>query len=314
VSEENPGIVIVGPTASGKTHLALSLALPFQGEIVSCDALQVYRHMDIGTAKIPLAERRGIPHHLLDVADPDKEFSAGEYQRQARSVIREIHHRGHLPFVVGGTGFYLRALIEGLFEGPERSETLRKRMRDIIRRKGAEVLHRALQRVDPLSASRIAPKDSDRVIRAYEVYLISGKSMSWWQKQPRDTFEGFRWLKIGIELPRELLYGRINERVDRMFESGLLEEVQSLLRSYPVTCHAFKAIGYRQAADFIGGRVPLNQAIEETKQESRRYAKRQLTWFRSDPEIVWLDGQLESEKLTSKAAGVIQKFLSRNKK
>jgi tRNA dimethylallyltransferase len=310
VSIENPGIVILGPTASGKTPLAIALALRFQGEIVSCDALQVYRHMDIGTAKIPLAERKGIPHHLLDVQDPGTEFSAGDYQRQARDAIREIQQRGYLPLVVGGTGFYLRSLIEGLFEGPDRSETLRERMRKIIHRKGSGVLHRALQRIDAPSASRIAANDADRIIRAYEVYLVSGKPMSWWQQQPRDAFQGFRWLKIGIELPRDLLYQRINERVDRMFESGLLEEVRSLLETYPPTCHAFKAIGYRQAADYIGTRLPLSQAIEETKQESRRYAKRQLTWFRADPDIVWLDGRLDSEELFAKAAEAVQRFIS----
>lgn len=310
VSKEYPGIVILGPTASGKTQLALALALRFQGEIVSCDALQVYKHMDIGTAKIPPAEREGIPHHMLDVQDPESEFSAGDYQRQARYIIREIQQRGRLPLVVGGTGLYLRALIEGLFEGPDRSEALRARMRKIIHRKGSAILHHALQRIDPLSAARIAANDADRIIRAYEVYLVSGKPMSWWQQQPRDAFQGFRWLKIGIDLPRDQLYQRINERVDRMFEGGLLEEVRALLGTYPPGCQAFKAIGYRQAADYIGQRVPLTQAIEETKQESRRYAKRQLTWFRSDPEIVWLDGSLESKALFLKAAEAVQQFIS----
>lgn len=309
MSEENPGIVILGPTASGKTQLAIALALRFQGEIVSCDALQVYRQMDIGTAKIPLAEREGIPHHMLDVQDPEREFSAGDYQRQARESIREIHQRRHLPLVVGGTGFYLRALIEGLFEGPERSETLRARMRTIIRHKGPEILHRALQKIDPFSAAKISANDADRIIRAYEVYLVSGRPMSWWQQQPRDAFKEFRWLKIGIDLPRDLLYQRINERVAGMFAGGLLEEVEALLKTYSPACHAFKAIGYRQAAEYIGGKIPLSQAIEETKQESRRYAKRQLTWFRADPDILWLDGKLNPEGLFLKASKAIQEFI-----
>lgn len=307
---QNPGIVILGPTASGKSYLGVELALRFRGEIISCDALQVYRQMDVGTAKISQEEQAGIPHYLLDVQDPEKEFSAGDYQRQARSVIRQISERGHLPFVVGGAGFYLRALIEGLFEGPERSEELRARMRSIINRKGSGTLHRALRRVDPVSAARIAEKDADRILRAYEVYLVSGKPMSWWQQQPRDAFEGYRWLKIGIHVPREQLYQRINQRVERMFRCGLLEETRTLLKKHPKNCHAFKAIGYRQAAEYLEGQIPLSQAIESTQQESRRYAKRQLTWFRADPEILWLDGCLDFDELIAKSSVAIQGFLA----
>ena len=306
----NSGIIILGPTASGKSQLSIALARRYGGEIVSCDALQVYKQMDIGTAKIPAEEREGIPHFLLDIQDPEKEFSAGEYQRQARDEIRAISARGNLPFVVGGTGFYLRALIEGLFEGPERSENLRARMRAIIHRKGSAILHRALRRVDPLSADKIAEKDADRIIRAYEVYLVSGRSMSSWQQQPRDVFQGYRWLKIGISLPREELYRRINQRVERMFQSGLLEETSRLLDKHPKTCHAFKAIGYRQAADYLQGQLSLSQAIDSTQQESRRYAKRQLTWFRADPEILWLDGTLDLEDVIARASEAIQQFLA----
>jgi tRNA dimethylallyltransferase len=305
-----PGIVILGPTASGKSQLGLALAHQYHGEIVSCDALQVYKQMDIGTAKIPVAERAGIPHFLLDIQDPDKEFSAGDYQRQARNIIRDISARGQLPFVVGGTGFYLRALIDGLFEGPERSETLRARMRAIIHRKGSQVLHRALKRVDPQAAAKISENDADRIIRAYEVYLASRKTMSWWQQQPRDSFQGYRWLKIGLSLPREELYQRINQRVERMFKNGLLEEVQKLLGKYPQTCHAFKAIGYRQAVDYLQGLIPLSQAIDSTQQESRHYAKRQLTWFRADSEILWLDGSLYPQDLMLEASKAIQDFLA----
>ncbi len=310
MSRENPGIAILGPTASGKTRLAIALALQFQGEIVSCDALQVYRHMDIGTAKIPFSEQQGIRHHMLDLQDPDRDFSAGDYQRIAREAIREIHARGHLPLVVGGTGFYLRALIEGLFEGPARSEELRARMRKVIgRRKGPEILHRALRRVDSQSASRIAANDAERIIRAYEVYLATGRTMSWWQQQPRDSFKGYRWLKIGIALPREQLYQRINQRVEEMFQGGLLEEMRALLQRFPKTSHAFKAIGYRQAAAFLEGRLTLQQAVEETQKESRHYAKRQLTWFRADPDITWVDGQVDSGHLQKKVAGLIAEFL-----
>jgi tRNA dimethylallyltransferase len=304
-----PGIVILGPTASGKTRLALDLAHLFNGEIVSCDALQVYRHMDIGTAKVSKFEREQVRHHMLDVQDPDKDFSAGDYQRLAREAIQEIHGCGHVPFVVGGTGFYLRALIDGLFEGPGRSDELRARMRSIIRRRNAAVLHHALQRVDPISSARIAAADAERIIRAYEVYLLTGKTMTWWQQQVKDALIGYRWLKIGIEIPRETLYARINQRVNMMFEGGLLDEVRDLLQSFPRQAHAFKAIGYRQAIDCLDGKLTLSQAIEETQKESRHYAKRQITWFRSDREIHWLNGQRTHTELKKLAADLISDWL-----
>jgi len=302
-----PGIIILGPTASGKTRLAIALARLFHGEIVSCDALQIYRHMNIGTAKALSAEQELVRHHMLDIRDPGEDFSAGDYMRAAREAIGGIRARGHIPFVVGGSGFYLRALIDGLFVGPARAEELRARMRKIAKRKGPGILHRMLQRVDPESAGRLA--DAERIIRAYEVYLVSGKPMSWWQKQPRDVFKGYRWLKLGIEIPRVLLYPRIDQRVEEMFQGGFPEEVRGLLEKFPRDSQAFKAIGYRQIAEYIDGKLSYQQAVEETKMESRRYAKRQLTWFRSDPAIVWLDGQVDSEELQNRASVMIGRFL-----
>ncbi len=307
--KESPGVVILGPTASGKSRLAISLALRFNGEIVNCDAFQVYRGMDIGTAKVQQSDRLRVRHHMMDLQDPGRDFSAGEYQRQARDVIRDISVRGYLPFVVGGTGFYLRVLIDGLFEGPARSEELRARMRKIIHKKGPQVLHRALQRVDPDCAARIAPMDAERITRAYEVYLVSGKPMTWWQQRPRDIFGGFRWLKIGLDVPRERLYEKINQRVDQMFRQGMLEETRELLKQFPSSCQAFKAIGYRQAAACIEGSIMESEAIEETKKQSRHYAKRQLTWYRADPSVVWLDGALEFSELHDMAASLIEEFL-----
>ena len=309
MSHENPGIAILGPTASGKSRLAISLALRFQGEIVSCDAFQTYRGMDIGTAKVSRAEQEQVRHHMLDLQDPDRDFSAGDYQRQARTVIRDIGDRGKLPFIVGGTGFYLRALIDGLFEGPARSQKLRARMRKVIRQKGSQILHRALRRVDPECAGRIAQTDSERIIRAYEVYLVSGKSMTWWQQQPRDAFRGYRWLKLGIDLPREQLYEKINQRVDEMFQRGLIAETRELLKQCTRDSQAFKAIGYRQAAASIEGRMTESEAIEETKKQSRHYAKRQLTWFRADPSIHWLDGKLEPVEFQKLAEDLVVAFL-----
>jgi tRNA dimethylallyltransferase len=308
-SKEKPGIIIVGPTASGKSRLAIGLARRFGGEIVSCDALQLYRYMNIGTAKTPPNEREGIRHHMLDVQDPDRDFSAGDYQRMARESLREIEDRANLPFVVGGTGFYLRALIDGLFDGPSRSEEMRARMRRILQRKGSGILHRSLRRVDPNAAARIAETDAERILRAYEVYLVSGKSMSWWQRQPRNALRGYRWLKIGIHVPRERLYRKINQRTEKMFQAGLLEETRELLKKFPRESHAFKAIGYRQAAEYLNCRISLEQAVEEAKKQSRRYAKRQLTWFRSDPDILWLDGELCLDDLQEKAVDLVAQFL-----
>jgi tRNA dimethylallyltransferase len=311
VSDKIPAIVILGPTASGKTHLAIALASKFQGEIISCDALQIYRHMDIGTAKIPLEKREGILHQMLDLRDPGQDFSAGDYQRLAREALRETHGRGNIPFVVGGTGFYLRALTDGLFQGPSRSEELRIRMRKIIQRKGSRILHRSLQHVDPTAAEKIAEADAERIIRAYEVYLATGKPLSWWQQKPRDALEGYRWLKIGIRVPREQLYRRIDQRAEEMYQSGFLEEVQQLMKKFPVESHAFKAIGYRQVIEYFGGRLTLKQTIEETKKQSRRYAKRQLTWFRADPDIIWLEDGLDGIGLEARAEDMVRRFLEK---
>ena len=307
--EEYPGIVIVGPTASGKSQLGIQLAKRYNGEIVSCDALQFYRHMDIGTAKVTITERGDVPHHMLDILNPDEEFSAGAYQKAARKTLDEIRCRGCIPFVVGGTGFYLRALLEGLFDGPSRDDALRLRMRKIIERKGPETLHRALQNIDPQSAARIEKTDGDRIIRAYEMHLISGRPISWWQQQPRNTLHGYRWLKIGIDIPRPVLYERIDDRVDTMFREGLLDEVRMLLGQFPKNAPAFKAIGYRQIIDYLDGKISLEHTVEETKKESRRYAKRQMTWFRRDPEIIWIEYKNYSDDLYYATGALIEKFL-----
>jgi tRNA dimethylallyltransferase len=308
-----PGIAIIGPTASGKTKLGLALATLFQGEIVSCDALQVYRGMDIGTAKPAGLEREIVPHHMLDLRNPGEDYSAGDYQRDARTALECISRAGHIPFVIGGTGFYVRALIDGFFEGPSRSEALRNRLHGITGRGKTQLLHKALSRVDPESAGRIDKADAARLIRAYEVYLLTGKTMSWWQRQPRNALQGYRWLKLGISHPRDLLYQKINKRVEDMFAAGFVEEVGGLIEKYPRHCHAFKAIGYRQIADYLDGHATLAQAIESTQQESRRYAKRQLTWFRSDPGIVWLDGSGSEEQLQNQAKQMVESFIAEAK-
>lgn len=304
-----PAIVIAGPTASGKSSLALSLASEMNGEIISCDAFQIYRGMDIGTAKPSPIERERVPHHLIDILDPCEEFSAGDYQRRAREVLRTLSGRGRLPLVVGGTGFYLRALIDGLFEGPGRSEELRARMQRIAQRKGTAYLHNVLGRVDREASHRIAASDLPRIMRAYEVYLLTGKPISWWHRQPMDRLQGFRWLKLAIEWPRESLYERINSRVEAMFRDGFVQEVEGLLERYPRDCNALKAIGYQQIADFLEGSQTLEQAIETTQRESRRYAKRQYTWLRADAQLVWLDGTMGEAELLTHALSLIRKFV-----
>ena len=309
--DDYPAVAIVGPTASGKSRLALAAAREFGGEIVSCDALQVYRGMNIGTAKPEVSEQRGIPHHMLDLRNPGEDFSAGDYQRMGRAVLESIAARGNLPVVVGGTGFYLKALIEGLFAGPGRSEDLRVRMRKIISRRGPARLYAVLRRVDPRSAERIAIADVARTVRALEVYFLTGRPLSSWQNQPRIALRGFRWLKLGIVWPRDRLYQLINTRVDQMCREGLVEESRALLSAYPRDCHAFKAIGYRQCSVFLNGGCTLEQAIGDTRQETRRYAKRQLTWFRSLPEIVWLEGEEDFTSLFARASELIREWLYR---
>ncbi|MGA2263093.1 MAG: tRNA (adenosine(37)-N6)-dimethylallyltransferase MiaA [Acidobacteriota bacterium] len=305
-----PAIAVIGPTASGKTALGMALAKRFRGEIVSCDALQVYRHMDIGTAKPGQSAREAVPHHMLDLRDPCDDFSAGDYLRLGREVLHAIKERGYIPFVVGGTGFYLKALTEGLFEGPGRSEASRSRMRAIVARRGPESIHRALRRVDPATAVRLAPADAERNIRAYEIYMLTGQTMSWWQSRPKDRLLGYRWLKLGILWPRPLLYARIDQRVEEMFQLDLVAEVRALMAGFPRNCQAFKAIGYRQVAGYLDGKWNLDQAIADTQRESRRYAKRQLTWFRADPEVRWLDATLGHEALLELASNAVTGFLA----
>jgi tRNA dimethylallyltransferase len=246
---------------------------------------------------------------MLDLQNPGEDFSAGDYQRLARQALDGIRRRGRIPFVVGGTGLYLRALLLGLFEGPGRTKELRDRLRKIARGRKAASLHRILMQADPMSASRISATDTARIIRALEVYFVTGKPISWWQNQPPLRLAGFRWLKLGIHWPRELLYQRIDARAKEMFERGLIDEVRKLLDMFPGDCNAFKAIGYRQVSDYFANKLSLEQTIEEVQRQSRRYAKRQLTWFRADPEIVWLDAASGEPNLVLEASAAVHAFI-----
>ena len=247
---------------------------------------------------------------MLDLREPGEDFSAGDYQRMGRQVLGRIRDAGRVAIVAGGTGFYLRALIDGLFAGPGRSEELRARMRRVLQRGGIRHLYHALRRADPGTSGRVSPADASRIVRAYEIYLMTGKPMSWWQARPSDRLEGFRWLKLALNWPREILYQRINSRVEEMFRAGFPDEVRRLLATYPRHCHAFKAIGYHQIADCLEGRCSLQEAIESTQQESRRYAKRQLTWFRSLRDLQWLDAGRPWPELERQAIQLVEAFLS----
>lgn len=287
---EHPLVAVVGPTGSGKSDLALAIAEKFNGEVVNCDSLQVFRYFDIGTAKLPVEERRGIPHHLIDIVEPDELFTAGEYSRLARETIAAITARGRLPVIAGGTGFYLRALLDGLFEGPTRDQPLRDRLaaRE-ARRPGS--LHRLLRRFDAEAARKIHPNDAPKVTRAVEVCLVTQRRVSDLFRTGRDTLRGYRTLKLGLLPDRDVLYQRLDPRCARMFEAGLVEEIQQILAmGYSPDCKPFESHGYKQALQLIHGELSPRDAVFYAQRNTRNYAKRQITWFRREPGLVWLKG------------------------
>lgn len=283
-------VVVLGPTASGKTALSLALAERFQGEVVNCDSVAMYREFEVGTAKPNAAERARAPHHLLDFVEPTGYITAGEYARRARQVLEEIRHRGRLPVVVGGTGLYLRALLDGLSPGPQRSEELRGRLRQKAENKGTSHLHRILMRMDKDAATKIHANDLPKLIRAIEVCLGSRQKMTAMWKQGRDPLQGFRVLRIGLNPERDVLYGRINERARGMFAAGLVEETRRLLDKYGEAAWPLGSLGYRQAVQLIHGEIDGASALQAAQQAHRNYAKRQMTWFRREPEVKWLTG------------------------
>ncbi|MGH9730387.1 MAG: tRNA (adenosine(37)-N6)-dimethylallyltransferase MiaA, partial [Candidatus Acidiferrales bacterium] len=283
-------VVILGPTASGKSALAIALAERLNGEVVACDSTQVYRYFDIGTGKVPAAERCGIPHHMIDLAEPEEVFTAGEYRRRATEVLETTCARGKLPILTAGTGLYLRALLEGLAEAPARSEELRERLRQRVARRGREHLHGIFKRLDPESALRIAPGDTQKVIRAIEIHLLSGQSASALHQVGRAGLQGFRVLKIGLMPPRAALYRRIDQRVTAMLEGGWLDEVKILLsKGIAPTSKPFEFLGYSQLRDVLAGKMAFDDAVRHIQQATRRYAKRQMTWFRKESDVNWIE-------------------------
>ena len=283
-------VVVLGPTGSGKTALSLVLAERFRGEIVNCDSVAMYREFEIGTAKPTATERARAPHHLLDFVEPSGYITAGEYARQARQALEEIKSRGAMPIVVGGTGLYLRALLEGLFPGPQRSEELRERLRQRTERKGSAYLQRLLSRLDPAAATKVHANDAPKLIRAIEICLASRQKMTEMWKSGRDPLQGFRFLRLGLDPERNALYERINQRAQRMFDCGLVQETQRLLDKYGDTARPLTSLGYKQAVQLVRGEIDRQTALQAAQQAHRNYAKRQMTWFRREPDVVWLSG------------------------
>jgi len=292
-------IVVLGPTGSGKSSLALDIAVHFSGEIVNCDSVQLYRGLDIGAAKTPTQGRRGIPHHLIDILHPADHYTAGDYARAGRSVVAEIAGRRRIPVVAGGTGFYLRALLEGLSESPERDPELRARLTG----RPGEVLHRYLHRLDPAAAARIHPNDKNKQIRAIEICLLSRRPLTdLFAENPIRKLEGFRVWKVGLDPDTDRLAERLNLRCVRMFEAGIVNEVRGILQSgVSRDAKSLSSIGYREALGFLEGRLSIEEAVELTQVATRQYAKRQRTWFRKEPDVLWLPSFGDDQELVNLA-------------
>ena len=296
-------VAILGPTATGKSALGIALAERFDGEIVSCDSTAVYRGFDIGTDKVPVSEQRGIPHHMVDVADPLEEYSAARYAREAAATIRGITARGRLPILVGGTGFYYRALTRGLFPGPSRNPELRARLETIAARRGVERLHRWLGRVDPPSATRVQPRDLKRIVRALEVYLLTGRALSDHFAATTPALPEYEVVAYALAIPPEETAERVARRVDAQFEQGLLDEIRGLLASgIPETAHPFTGLVYKQALEHLHGVRGDRETRELIVRENRRYSRRQLIWFRKEPNLRWIHAAGQREETLEEVA------------
>ena len=303
---------MLGATATGKSALALAIADRFGGEIINCDSTAVYRGFDIGTDKVSAADRRGIAHHLIDIVDPTAEYTAAQFARDAAAAIRDVHARGKLPILAGGTGFYYRALTRGLFPGPGRNAALRARLERIADRRGVPFLHRLLGRVDPESALRIQPRDLKRLVRALEVYFLTGKALTAHFADTTSPIPDVETLAVALRLPAAAIAERVARRVDEQFARGLLDEIRSLLaRGIPETARPFGGLVYRQALEHLHGVRDEAATRALIAQENRRYARRQLIWFRKEPNLVWFDGPGESAATISAVLRLIDNYVPR---
>ncbi len=292
-------IIILGPTATGKSALAMEAALGLGGEIINADSMQVYRHMDIGTAKPGQEERERIRHHLIDIVDPCEQYTAGRFRMDATRAIEKITERGHLSIVAGGTGLYIRALTEGLFDGPSGDRSIREELLEEARLRGRKGLHEMLREVDPESARAIHPNNTKRVIRALEVFRLSGRPISAFHREALPDAPLFVALKIGLTMERPLLYERIDRRVEEMIQDGLVEETEGLLkRGYDEKCGAMGGLGYKECLAYLRGHITLEEAIRLIKRNTRHYAKRQMTWFRRDLGIKWFNPGQKTDIMT----------------
>jgi tRNA dimethylallyltransferase len=305
----HPLVVLAGPTAGGKSALALRLAEELEGEIVSCDSVAVYRGMEIGTAKPSLEEREQVRHHMIDIAWPDETCTAGDYSRLAREALAGIAERGRLPIVAGGTGLYLRALIDGLFPSPPVHPGHRERLRDRAKTHGAAYVHRLLARLDPAAAAAIHANDVPKVVRAIEVSLAAKQPLTEQWRKGRDPLTGYRILRLGLEPPRPLLYDRINRRAAAMFDRGLVEETEQLIERYGPDCRPFTSLGYAEAGAVLRGELTRDQAVARAQQGHRNYAKRQATWFRREPGFRWLKGFGSDDDIAEEALSLIAQHL-----
>jgi tRNA dimethylallyltransferase len=291
-------VLLVGSTGVGKSALAIELAEAFGGEIVSADSMQVYRYMDIGTAKPTLSERERVRHHLIDVVTPDEPFHASLYRTLGRKAIDQLHREGKPIWVVGGTGLYIKALTQGIFKSPEIDPSVRLRLKREAEKEGRDALYRRLEKVDPATASQLHPNDLFRTIRALEVFESTGDTISFYREQHGFGERPYPMLKVGLEMDRNLLYDRIDKRVDQMIEKGFLQEVERLIEmGYGPELKPMQSLGYKQMCQFLLKRIDWGEAVRQMKRDTRRYAKRQWTWFRADPEILWRDGSIDRQKI-----------------
>ena len=306
-----PLVVILGPTASGKSALGIELAKRLNGEILVCDSTQIYRHFDIGTGKVPQAEQQGITHHLVDLIEPQEIFTAGEYRRRSLEVLADLRKREKLPIITAGTGLYLRALLEGLADVPERSETIRVRLRAIAETRGEPHLHRLLSRLDPETAARIAAQDTQKIIRAIEMRIVAGKPVGEIHRGGRTPLEGYQPLKIGLLPARQALYARIHSRIDAMIRAGWIEEVAQLIkRGIPLDAKPFQFIGYSEWREHLAGTLTKKDAIQKIQQATRRFAKRQLTWFRRESNVHWLSAFGDAPEISAAALEILNSRIS----